>query len=228
MSSNQQILSDLRVVLETGHALELMNTFKGVPFVCKAHVTSIEGDIVSLEAHHPSLVCLTRDKQTKVLGSDYFEPSVAQIVSVDLACDRVVLTKFAYLGTHLGERMIVRVEPKSPVPVSLELDDQVLPADLADLSMNGIGVRFPSDQYNPVLKPGVNLQVRLDLPKGQIQTDGTVLSTARLGDSYRISIRFAANHIHRVAIFHYLVDRRGEIEEELKQEYERMLHEQSA
>lgn len=226
MPSNQQILSDLRVVLETGHTLELMNTYKGVPFVCKAQVKRIEDDLVYVEAHHPSLVCLTWEKQIKVLGSDYFEPSAAQVVSVDLTCGEVTLTHFAYLGSRLGERSIVRVEPKGSIPVALESGDQRLSGELADLSMSGVGVRFPVEAYNPLLKPGATLHLRLELPQGvSVESDGAILSAARLKDVYRVSIRFSANQSNRVAIFHYLIDRRAEIEKELKQEYEQALHE---
>ncbi len=226
MPSNQQILSDLRVVLETGHALEIMNTYKGVPFVCKAQVKRVEDDLVYVEAQHPSLICLTREKQTKVLGSDYFEPSIAQVVSVDLGAGQITLTRFAYLGTRLGERTIVRVEPRDPIPVELRFNEQRVTGELADLSMSGIGVRFPAEAYTPLLKPGANLHLRLALPNDVIvESDGAILSAARLKDIYRVSIRFSTNQSNRVAIFRYLIDRRAEIEAELKQEYKQALHE---
>ncbi len=224
MTSNQQILADLRVVMETGHALELINTYKGVPFICKAKVTSVEGEQACLQAEDPSLVCLSHDPQIKVLGSEYFEPSVAQVVSMDLPCGQVVLSEFRYLGSRLGERTIVRVEPKEHTRAWLVCEKQKFEAELADLSMSGIGVRLPTTQYHAVLKPGANLQVKIELPQATIQATGTILSTTRADDVHRLSIRFAADHAYKVAIFHYLTDRRNEIEEELRQDYEREIH----
>jgi len=224
MTSNQQILADLRVVMETGHALELINTYKGVPFICKAKVICVEEEQVCLKAEDPSLVCLSHDPQIKVLGSEYFEPSVARVVSMDLPCGQIVLNDFRYLGSRLGERTIVRVEPKENIHAWLECEKQKFNGELADLSMSGIGVRLPSSQYHPVLKPGANLQVQIELPSAVVRATGTILSATRAGDVHRLSIRFAADHAYKVAIFHYLIDRRNEIEEELRQDYERESH----
>ncbi len=224
MPSNPQIMSDLRLVMEMKHDLELMNTFKGVPFICKARVQNIEGDLVEMETHDPGLVCMDREKQTKVLGSDYFEPSMAHVVSIDFANGVILLNQFSYLGTKLGERMIVRVEPKEPVAILIESERKKITGTLADLSLSGIGVFVDMSDYLPVLKPGTNVQVNLQLPNDSIALAGTILSALKISERYRLSIRFAPNgQQQKIVIFHYLVDRRAQIEEELRNEYQSIL-----
>ena len=95
MTSNPQIIADLKVIMEKDQYLELLSTYKGVPFVCKAKVQGIAEDTASLAAQDPSLVCLAHDHLVKVLGSDYFEPAIAEITSIDIAGGHINLTNFA-------------------------------------------------------------------------------------------------------------------------------------
>jgi hypothetical protein len=116
--------------------------------------------------------------------------------------------------------MIVRVEPKEPIPVRLENQDQVTTVELVDLSLNGMGVRVESDSYSAFLKPGTAVQVGMHLPKEEVRLDGNVLTAIRSGSAYRLSVRFVPGSPHRVAVFRYLIDRRAEIAIELEEEYE--------
>lgn len=220
MASNQQIISDLRLIMETNHDLDLLNIYKGVPFICKAKIQSIEDDIVKVKTSDPAIICLVNEKQTRVLGSDYFEPTMAHVESIDLATGEVTLSNFSYLGTKLGERMIVRVEPKEPVEVILDYHSHTSKGQLADLSISGLGVRLANAEYTPLLKPGTSLKITLNLPNRSVSLPGTVLSTAKTYEGYRLSIRFGQNGPEKTTIFHYLIDRRAEIEAEIRQNYQ--------
>jgi hypothetical protein len=223
MKSNIQILSDLRLTMEMKQDLELMGIYKGVPVISKAKITKIEGEVVTMISNDPSLVCLRDKNQISILGSDYFEPSTAKILKVDLKNGEVILHDFSYLGNRLGERMIVRVEPKTPLPFTLESGEIHIHGELVDISMNGAGFRIPLEQYNPALKPGTQVQIDFELPKGQISLSGTVLSGAKTGEQYRLSVRFNSYDAQKKNIFRYMIDRRGEIEQELRQEFDQAL-----
>jgi hypothetical protein len=220
MTSNQQILSDLRLIMDAGHSLELLSTYKGVPIICKAKIQEIGKDVVHLKADGSALVCLAKEKQIRVLGSDYFEPSLAQVLSIDLSSGELELADFGYLGTKLGERMIVRVEPKSLIQVILTHDDHKTVGRIVDLSINGIGVRVGYADYNPSLKPGTNVHIQTKLPNGKIDIGGVILSVVRTNEYYRLSLRFSQNGPQKSTIFKYLVDRRAEIELELQHDYD--------
>ena len=228
MASNQQILSDLRLIMDAGHSLELLSTYKGVPIICKAKIQEIGNDVVRLKADGSALVCLANEKQIRVLGSDYFEPSLAQVLSIDLPTGKIELRDFGYLGTKLGERMIVRVEPKSPIRVTLIHDDKKTYGLIVDLSINGMGVRIGYADYNPSLKPGTNIHVHTELPSGEIDIGGVILSVVRTNEYYRISLRFFQNGLQKSTIFKYLVDRRAEIELELQHDYDVALKKQES
>lgn len=211
--------------MDFDHQLELMNTYRGVPVICRAKVVSIRDDLVEIESHDPGLVCLVKQKQTKVLGSDYFEPAGGRTDSVDLVNGKAILTHFTYQSTRLGERMIVRVEPKEAIPVQIKNEDQITTVELVDLSLNGMGVRVEGGNYNAFLKPGTAVQISMQLPKEEVQLSGNILTAIKTGSAYRLSVRFLPGNPQRVAVFRYLIDRRAEISLELEQEYQQALRE---
>jgi hypothetical protein len=220
MISNIQILSDLRLAMEMRQELELMVTFKGVPVICKAKVTQIDGENVTLTTRDPGLIRIEHEKKISVLGSEFFEPSTAKVTKVDIQSGTLQLTNFSYLGTRLGERMMMRVEPKEPIRVALESENLAFEGDIVDMSLNGIGIRIDQPNYNPSLKPGTTIKTAFDLPNHHITLEGTVLSSIRAGNTYRLSLRFNQNGPQKIAIFRYLIDRRAEIENELKADYD--------
>lgn len=211
--------------MDFDHRLELMNTYRGVPFICKARVLSVQDDQVEIETPDPALICLFQQKQTRVLGSDYFEPAVASVIQVDLLHGKAMLNRFTYQSTRLGERMIVRVVPKAPIPVHIENQDQSTTVELVDLSLSGMGVRVASSQYNVSLKPGTAIQASLQLLGEEVRLAGNILTAIKNSGGYRLSIRFLPNNPQRVTIFRYLIDRRAEIAIELQADYDRALRE---
>lgn len=219
MASNPQILSDLRVIYEADHQIELLTLYKGVPFICKAKIEELNDDSVRMYSTDKCIVCFETDKKPRVLGSDYFEPSIAEVRSVDLKEGVVVLGDFSYVGTKLGERMIVRVEPKSPIQIQILIDTTDLVGVIADISLNGIGVLVLNEEYISSLKPGVIVKVSFELPSGLIELSGTVLSVVKLEEHIRLSIKFRQEGDQKFKIFRYLVDRRDEISRELIQKY---------
>ncbi|MEW5869424.1 MAG: PilZ domain-containing protein [Chloroflexota bacterium] len=228
MPSTPQIISDLRVMMGANHQLELLSSFRGVPFVCKANIESVEANRVQLKALEPSMACLEYDKHPRVLGSDYFEPALAKVISFDVLTGTVVLENLSYVGAKLGERMIVRVEPNEPITVKMEGDGIHSEGQLADISFSGIGVRILYADYSSSLKPGTSFQVSMQLPNGDISMPGTVISALKTTDFYRLSIRFGPDGVHKSLIFHYLVDRRNEIEQELFGVYNTLVEEKRA
>lgn len=207
--------------MDMNQHLELMVHYKGVPVISKAQIRAIADDLVTMVAHERGLICLRASLQTTILGSDYFEPSTAKIQSVEVRSGEVFLHDFSYLGSRLGERMIIRVEPAAPTPLRLEVEEHTIDGELADISLSGAGVRIPLAKYTPLLKPGAVIRIKFELPHGPFTLSGTVLSGTRSADLYRLSVRFGENGEQKKRIFKYMVDRRAQIEQELLAEYEK-------
>jgi hypothetical protein len=219
MTSNQQILTDLHLIIEADRSLDLMVTYKGVPYICKAKVLGIYGDRAKLKVSGTAMVCLQTQKRIKVLGSDFLEPATAEVVAFDILTGEVELDHFSYLAIKLGERMVVRVEPKTRVQVLIEIEGRMISGQLLDISLSGLGTLIQLPDYDPALKPGTTAELSLDLPNASVTISGTVISATRVSDGHRLSIGFAPDSPQRRTIFRYLVDRRAEIKHELKEEY---------
>ena len=71
MASNQQIISDLRLIKEADQSLYFLTVFKEVPFIYKARSESIQGDSVRLISKHETIAALKSGVQVRVLGSDH-------------------------------------------------------------------------------------------------------------------------------------------------------------
>lgn len=223
MNSNAQLIADLTLARDTKQVLELLVTYKGLPVITRCRVTSVELGQVTLVTSDPGLVCLDQGEKVTILGSDYFEPATAVVQRKNLKEKTVVLSDLNYLGTRLGERMIVRVEPKDPLPVLIELEEGNIEGTMVDLSLNGMGIRIDRRQYSPALKPGISLRLEFELPEGPVILVGTLLSTVKIGYQHRISVRFTQSEAYKATIFRYLVDRRSQIERELQADYEQAL-----
>jgi len=219
MTSNQQILTDLHLILEADRGLDLMVTYKGVPYICKARVQGIHQDRVRLKVSGTATVCLLTQKRIKVLGSDFLEPAGADVFAFDFLTGEVELDNFSYLAIKLGERMVVRVEPKTHEQVLIDTEGRMTPGQLLDISLSGLGTLIQLQDYDPALKPGTSVELSLELPNTSVMIPGRVISATRIGDGQRLSIGFAPDSPQRRAIFRYLVDRRAEIEHELQMEY---------
>jgi hypothetical protein len=220
MPSNLHIISDLRIAMETNQDLELMVTYKGIPVISKAKIVEIDGDMITLITHDPGLICIAKKDRLSILGSESLDPSSAQVGGVALQKREVRLQNFSDLGNRLGERMTVRVETETPIAICLESQDLRVEGEMVDISLQGAGLRISSGQYSPALKPGAQILASFDLPSGSIRIKCTVVSGAKREDHYRLSILFIENGEKMRRIFHYLVDRRKEIEEELLSEYQ--------
>jgi len=235
MASNPQILSDLKVIMEMDQVIELLTVYKGVPFVCKARVADVGENLVHLLVQDPALACLSTGDSARVLGSDYFEPAVAKLASIDIKNGSLDMSDFTYKGTKLGERMIVRVEPATSIAVMIEVEDpsgelsrdgvsyRVCQGELVDVSMSGAGVRLPLSVYHASLKPGTIAHFRMELASWKISLDGTILSALSGPEFYRLSVRFAHDNAQKAMIFKYLIERRAEIEQELRNLYDKVV-----
>lgn len=222
MPSNLQIISDLRLIKENNQTVDLMNTFKGVPFISKCRIAEIDAERATIQTKDFALVCILQEGRTRLLGSDFFEPASASVESVDLLAGTAVLQNFSYLGAKLGDRMLVRVEPAEPVPARLDIGSDTTPGCMIDISLNGMGVVVPQGEFTPLLKPGATVHVQTELPRGEIAMTGVVLSAIKRPEDFRLSVRFNPEHNHKAVIFRYLIDRRTEIEADLRQEFYRL------
>jgi hypothetical protein len=215
---HETIQQRLGAAFRAGRPLDLLSSFKGVPVRYKAAIQQIEPEAVIIQVAQREAVCLELEREVVVLGEGGDEALRAEVSEVQLALGRAKLTRVRYADSRLGNRLMVRVEPKAPMAVRLELAGQAVTGQVVDLSMGGLAVQVTAPPELP-LKAGVTVPVALDLPSGPVELAGLVRSVRPEGDGKRLGIAFPQD-AHVSAIVGYVLQRRVEILAELEQIYE--------
>jgi hypothetical protein len=59
---------------------------------------------------------------------------------VDVPLKEATLTEFGKAGSMLGNRLYTRVQPKEPIAAEIKIGRHLLPCQLVDISLSGVGV----------------------------------------------------------------------------------------
>lgn len=221
MPLDETIRQRLTAAFEAGRPLDLLNSFKGVPVRYKAVIQQIEPEAVTILVAQREAVCLELEREVVVLGEGGDEALRAEVSDVQLEQGRARLTGIRYADSRLGNRLMVRVEPKAPMAVRLGLAGQSVTGQVVNLSMGGLAVQVTPVPDVP-LKVGATVPLAFDLPSGPVQLAGLVRSVRPEGGGRRLGIAFPQD-AHVSAIVSYVLQRRVEILGELDQAYQARL-----
>jgi hypothetical protein len=210
------ILTNLQYVMETGQELEILNFHKSFPITSKARVESVSSEKVTFVVQPPGSVCLENQEQTILLSRGLSEAVRARINEFDLVTGKLVLSDFNYVSSHFGDRSIARVQPEGQVQVNIELGNQKYIGNLADVSLNGVGIIVSQSNF----QKGQLIQVTLPLPEGEINLPGKILSLNEVDNQTRLSVGFTRNAQEIALIMHYIKDRRTEILADIEAMYQ--------
>jgi hypothetical protein len=220
MTDIPAILLDLKASLGHKPETDFMNIYQGVPLVYKASLERIEGHQAVFKVQSPDSVCLAEEQQTCILDDRMMTGVSARVVSYDILAGTVVLSDFRYIDQGIGERMTVRVQPKEPVEVEIHCDEEKIPGELVDISMNGAGVRTEvSDKYS-ILLDDKDAQIKLRLLEKALELPGVIQNPTQGVDHLRFAVLFAAEASDTSTVSRYIAQRRAEIRQEIKMRYQ--------
>lgn len=215
----EPVLTGLTKLIFREPDIELLNFYKSYPVVIRGMLLKLDSEGNGFaRVSPPGSVCLYQSKTTILLSNGLTEAVRARINRFDILEGVVVLNNFLYMGSWSGRRMLVRVQPSSPIHVILEKDSLTVRGQALDLSLTGIGVLVS----NPIVKKSETYQVRIMLPAGEITLPGTILEVIPHPPGVRLSIKFTASSRDVASIIQYVTDRRAEIQDEVVQLYERV------
>lgn len=216
MESSKQISADLKSVLLEKHLnFELLNTYKGVPFVCKAVLLEVKEETACFGLSADNSFAWESAQNILILSEGLLEPIEARLLSYDRKANTLRIGNFGYAGSKLSNRKELRVEPEGTVEVILEADEGQKTAFLADLSMRGAGIRAKED-LPASLNQGKELNLCLRLPEGEIKLSGKIRNIARAANARRISVEFSGVAPDKTLIVRYIMRRRAEIMAEMR------------
>ncbi|MEK7328418.1 MAG: PilZ domain-containing protein [Chloroflexota bacterium] len=215
MKQSDQILFGLERVAKAHGEVELLNGYKGLPIVTKSSVVRLGDGTATLNVQKRQATCLELEGHTYILCAELEEAASATVIELDKAAGKVDLANFLYAGRKIGERMILRVEPKDPIPVTIRIEGQTISGNLIDISIDGAGIHLSTPAADQLLKRQSAAQVSFQLLNTRLEFSGTVAYVKAVHDANRLGVDFSEDPHLKAAINQYISQRRAEIMSEL-------------
>lgn len=207
--------------------VKLYNTYRGVPISYEAYILSVDPWYITTSVHEFQAVCLALDNVTHIQSDLLPEVLRSRSITVDIRAKEARLTEFVLAGQSVGKRTTVRVQPKEPIDVEIFDAGRRVPAIVADMSTNGIGVvTFAAYIYgNIVFERGAEVFANLRLPGSEelIRFQGRIASVNPKGKyTHRLGLTLDPSSNSEGVLKKYIAIRQEEILVELKGVYESM------
>jgi hypothetical protein len=150
---NDQFMKFFRRVTKDNVGINLINVYKGVPIAYPATIFQVGQDSIKVKTEAFQIVCLHRDRET-FIQSKYFPTVIkARVVKVDFVKACAELSGFEVVKGNIGNREQVRVVPADPIAgvVHREGEDATYRGELADISLDGMGIYLAREDYSPAI-----------------------------------------------------------------------------
>jgi hypothetical protein len=214
----ETVQNALKRIINVDPNVDLLSFYKSYPITIKARIVAQEVDTLSLRVFPPGSVCLYQNKNAILLSNNLHDAIRSRVVRFDIREEKADLNNLAYIGSWVGRRMILRVQPGQALPAVLERDGMAIRGNVADISLTGIGVLVT----NPIIKKEDLFTVTIPLPDGKIIAPGKVVEVTPLSGYNRLAIHFTANTNQIALILKYISKRRLELHEEVQRLYEKV------
>ena len=200
----------------------LYNAFRGVPIIHEAPILAVSSGFTILQVHPHQAACMILERCTHLRGNNLMEIYQASPVAVDMLHNEVVLTHLTPAGDGFGKRINLRVQSKEVVRVQIYTDEGAVMANMADISVNGVGIfTFGATLHEPIqMKRGRAVEMDLDLPtfSAPLRLHGKVLNIHHedAAPLRRMGIQTLPSPEALVQLMDYINQRESEILEELQ------------
>lgn len=227
--TESSILEQLRDIAREGAPIVVYNTFHGLLIESSVEILSQDRQKICLKMQGFQAACVYLEKRV-LIQSDRLPAAVeGYLHSIDIAEKIAWIDQLSYSSTRLNRRKSQRVQPDTPVQVTIHRDHQASIGQLADLSSEGIGIFTFGATVGSAseIQIGDNLKLSLIVPiiNRQIEVVGQVTSVTseEIPTMKRIGICSNVEGPVNFSLLDYISFRQAEILRELEIVYERLL-----
>ncbi len=211
--------------------IRLVNTFKGYPISNDASILSVsQQNHVRIQTHKRQMLCLNLDHETIILGDVFPGYLKARAEKIDMINCQTDLTRFQYIQEKLIQRETARVVPRENTPVWITLVENNfrIKCEIADISLEGMGVWLPIEFFVPNrIRRGAEILLAFELPisssgqTAEIRGNGIIRNTMGTAgyQQKRVGIRTHYERPHNYQISQYIQLRILEIMREMDVTY---------
>ena len=237
MTKTFDILELLYGYYRTSQEIQLLDTYRGMPISNPAQVLSVSDQNVLVSVHQNQTVCLELQHRTYI-NLDLPLTVEAVVCAGNIDTRLYNLTDINIAENKLGNREILRVNPKIPLPVVLTKNgssNRKIIAELIDLSVVGIGVYGLSISLAEIweFRAGSKINVRLILPENdqepmasqELEVAGSIVNIVPRDQEERIrlGIKITPDAETRSMITTYVSKRQVEIIAEIRLLYKTLV-----
>lgn len=232
MFQNDEILAWLKVFADNNQPVRLINAYRGIPVAYSARVIVVGAGDAVFGINEYQAVCLTLDGKTRIQQPDLPEILRARAVSVNVPLKEATLTEFVKADSSIGNRLYTRVQPKEPIDAEIRVGEYILPCQLVDISLNGVGViTLGTYTYGDLgVGKGSKVQLYFTLPPTHtpVQLMGQITSVTGTENSmqHRLGCKTFPDNNVDLLLLEYVALRRDELMHELSMVYATMRREQ--
>ncbi len=218
MTEAENIYGDFKSLQVGSTPLELLVFYKAFPISFKAVAQAVTLQSVVFKVMPPGCICMEAGQPAWVITEEPLGTVKGRVVDINLHKGLAELDDFTYSDLQLGNRKLVRMQPAEPIPADLECKQHRFPVKVTDLSFNGAGVNLETRLES--LPTGEACLLSFRLPLGAVRLPVKVMDIQPIETGQHISLLYSQRSPERTAIRHYLVERREELQEEIRQKYE--------
>jgi hypothetical protein len=232
MFQGEEILTWLQDCADNNRPVRLINAYRGIPVAYSTRVIVVGAGNAVFGINEYQAVCMALDGKTHIQYPDLPGILRARAVSVNVPLKEVTLTEFEKAGLSLGNRLCTRVQPKEPIDAEIRSGSNILPCQLVDISLNGIGViTLGTYTYSDRrVEKGTKIQLYFTLPPTHtlVKLVGQITSVTGTENSkqYRLGCKTFPDNIVDLLLLEYVALRRDELMRELSMVYATMRREQ--
>jgi hypothetical protein len=145
------ILSMLKGLAAARAEINLLNVYKGVPLSFSAKIVGFQKDSLQVLTDQHQAVCMFFEKKTYIQSKRIPEIFRADVTELHPADKVATLANFSRVDSGIGNRMLVRVQPREPLEGSIQnqYGDNVVRGELADISQDGFAVYLAEEVFSP-------------------------------------------------------------------------------
>jgi hypothetical protein len=144
-----------------------LNAYKGIPITSPATIIEWVETAINLQVDKRQFVCIHHEKETLIQSPLFAFTVRAKLLQGNVKLAQAAVTDFMVVDGAIGVRTQVRVTPEIVVKAIVKVQDQdkTLKAEIADLSLNGMGIYLDHRLVYPAtFHKGVVLVVHFSLP----------------------------------------------------------------
>ena len=232
MTRRLELFNRIHGHISSAQDIQLLNTYRGMPVSYPGNILDLNERNLTIKVHKHQAVCLELHRHTFIRLAH--PPLISAVVCGGEISRRVfVLSDLNFSDPAIGNRKVIRVNPKSPLPVVLTnpRTQRKIASELIDISTAGLGVYGLSVSLADIrdFAKETEITARLVLPehdtsgKGtrEIEIQGRVINLLPNQNRrrFRLGIQIDPNPQNQAAIAAYVSQRQVEIINEIRRLY---------